>query len=233
MDLPNTLQTVIDDMSLPHDAKMHGVPDSYSWSTGPEIGAGNDPKGFKAITAWGQLYEAATGNPASNSRVQLRDMKTFVLSKRDGRWREVQNQVRVEGAAYVEDFSGDRNKPADIRTEPSGGISVTAGGGYNFHFWPSGGRGTIDPGDIAGVFTTLRGRLVLNDDAKPDDRAKAKYLLGMGADYWLDQTAVWDNFKTNGGVGAGRMKFVKVAWQSFNMSTLSADELRKNPPPLE
>jgi hypothetical protein len=228
----NSVQTIIDDMRLPHQGKLHGVPDSYDWSAGPRLSMGNDPGDFRALTAWGQLYEAASGNPAWNSRVQLRNIQTYVLSKRTNTWTRVQLSGKVAGSAYREDFVGDVNKPADIRVEATGGVSVTAGGGYNFHFWPVYGRATIDPNDIKGVFTTVRARLILNDPNGPDDRSKARYLLGMGADYWLNETAQWDNFKTNGDVGIGRHKFVKPYWQSFNMTSLSADELRRNPPPL-
>jgi hypothetical protein len=232
----NTVQIIIDDMTLSHEAKLHGVPDSYDWSARPRIGMGNisskDGVTFRSITAWGQVYEAANGNPAWNSRVHLRNIRTWVLSKRTNTWKLLQAQTVVEGGAFKEDFQGNANRPADIRAEPSGGISVTAGNGYNFHFWPKGGRAAIDPNDIKGVFTTVLAMLVLNDPKGPDDRRNARYLLGMGADYWLNQTIQWQaNPWVNGDVAIARHKFVKPYWQSFSMTTLSADELRRNPPP--
>lgn len=233
----NSVQLLIDDMTLPHQSKLHGVPDYYDWSTGPRMGMGNSPfdkngVAFRALTAWGQVYEAAEGNPAWNSRVQLKDIRTYVLSKRTNTWRGVQYSRSVDGAAYREDFQGDISRPADIRLESSGGISVTAGGGYNFHFWPQVGRAAIDPNDIKGVYTTLRARLILNNPNGPDDRARARYLLGMGADYWLNKTAQWQsNPWVNGDVAIGRHKYVTATWESFNMTSLSPDELRRNPPP--
>jgi hypothetical protein len=228
----NSVQTIIDDMTLPHQSKLHGVPDSYSWSAGPRLGMGSNPQGFRALTAWGQVYEAASGNPAWNTRVELRRIRTFVLSKRTNTWTRVQLSVAVAGGAYREDYQGNANRPADIRPEPGGGVSVTAGDGYNFHFWPEAGRVAIDPNDIKGVYTSIRARLVLGDPKGPDDRSKARYLLGMGADYWLSQTAQWkSDWSTVGDVAVGRHKFVTSEWQSFNMTSLSADELRRNPPP--
>jgi hypothetical protein len=82
------------------------------------------------------------------------------LSKTDGQWHQVQSSQRVEGAAFREDYVGNINQPANIRSEPDGSISVTAGGGFNFHFRPS-GRASIDPNDISGVFTTVQARLIL------------------------------------------------------------------------
>ncbi len=184
------------------------------------------------MMAWGQLYEAATGNPATNTRVQIRNIRAYMLSKRDGQWYLLQSSTRVEGAAFREDFAGNVNKAADIRYEPDGSISVKAGQGYNFHFWtPS--RASIDPNNVAGIFTTVQARLVTDNPQQADDRFQARYLLGMGGDYWLSVTAKWDNWKTNGDIGIGKFKYVTTSWQAFNMTTLSADQIRQNPPPLE
>jgi hypothetical protein len=229
----NSVQTIIDDMSKIHEAKPHGVPSNYNWALRPRIGMGNDPGGFKAMTAWGQLYEAAEGNPAANTRVQIRDLEAYLLSKTDRQWLKLQGSLRVEGAAYREDFAGDANKPADIRREPDGSVSVTAGGGYNFHFWPSTGRAAIDPADIGGILTTCQARLIPDDSTQADDRGQARYVLSIGGDYWSTLSAVWDNFKTNGDIGIGRFKYVRNEWQAFNMCTLSASALRSNPPPLK
>jgi hypothetical protein len=229
----NSVQTIIDDMTLPHEGKLRGVPDGYNWSSKPRVGMGNNPEGFQALIAWGQLYEAAEGNPARNSRVQLKDIRTWILSKRTNTWSLVQTSAGVNGGAYREDYQNNVNVPAEIRPEVTGGVSVTAGNGYNFHFWPTVDRATIDPNDIKGVFTTVQARLVLNDPDGPDDRAEARYLLGMGADYWRGVDGQWDNFKTNGDVGIGRHRFVSIDWQSFNMTSVPAEELRLNPPPLE
>jgi hypothetical protein len=155
-----------------------------------------------------------------------------MLSKRDGQWYLLQSSTRVEGAAFREDFAGNVNKAADIRYEPDGSISVKAGQGYNFHFWtPS--RASIDPNNVAGIFTTVQARLVTDNPQQADDRFQARYLLGMGGDYWLSMTAKWDNWKTNGDIGIGKFKYVTTSWQAFNMTTLSADQIRQNPPPLE
>ena len=229
----NTLQTIANDMHLPHATKLHGVPDAYDWANKPRLGRGNDPGAFKAFIAWGQVYESAQGNLAINTRVQLRNLEAFLLSKKTNQWTRLQFSADVEGAAFKEDFANNASQPPQQRREPDGGVSVTAGGGYNFHFWCSCGRSTIDPLDIAGVFTTVQARLILNDAKIADDRATAQYLLGMGADYWLDQSAQWKaDWSANGDVGIGRMKFVTNDWQAFNMTTVTLSDLEKNPPPL-
>ncbi len=219
-------------MTLPHEAKLHGVPDTYDWANGPRMGRGNNAGDFKAFTAWGQVYESAVGNTATNTRVELRNIRAYLLSKKTNTWVLLQFTKDVEGAAFKEDFANNTSVEPQARREPDGSVSVTAGGGYNYHFWPSSGRATIDPADIAGVFTTVQARLILDDPAKPDDREKAQYLLGMGGDYWLSLTAQWQpDWSTVGDAAIGRMRFVTTEWQSFNMTTLSAEEIRKNPPP--
>jgi hypothetical protein len=229
----NSIERIIADMTQPHEGLPHGVPASVDWSRAPRLGMGNNPGEFRAITAWGQLYEDTQGNPAGNTRVQLRNMRLFVLSKASGMWVRVQSSKLVEGAAYVEDFAGDVSKAPAVRYEPDGTLSVQAGGGYNYHFWPTSGRAEIDPHDIGGVFSTIQARLILDDVEKEDDRAEARYILSMGADYWLSLGAQWDQWKTNGDVAIGRFSYVTSEWQPFNMTSLNADELRANPPPLE
>ena len=228
----NSLEDIIGDITLPHEGLPHGVPLSYDWATKPRKGNQRPPAGWTAAIAWGQLYEWAEGNPATNTRVQIRDMEMHYLSKSDNKWHLLQKALRVNGAAYVEDFKGDVNKPADIRTEPDGSISVTAGGGFNFHFWPSSGRVAIPKDDIEGCFITLQCRLILGDPKGVDDRDEARYLMSVGGDWWQSLTAVWDNWKTNADMGIGRFRFVTPEWKGYNMISLPVKQVRENPPPF-
>lgn len=228
----NSLQEIINDITLPHEGRPHGVPISYDWALKPRRGAVQPPESWTAMIAWGQLYEWIEGNPATNTRVQIKDMEAYYLSKSDGKWHLLQKDVRVAGAAYVEDFAGDVNKPADIRRESDGSVSVTAGDGFNFHFWPSKGRTQYPQNDVEGCFITVLARLILDDPKGVDDRKDARYVLSVGGDWWLSLTAQWDNWKTNMDMGIGRFKFVTVEWKSFNLITVPIDEARKNPPPF-
>jgi hypothetical protein len=221
------------DMQGKNEGLPHGVPLSYDWATGPVISMGNNAQGWRAITAWGTLYEAAEGNPAKNTRVNIRNMQTFLLRKSTGKWLLLQSTSHPDGEAYVEDFSGDAHKAADVRTERDGTVSATAGGGYNFHFYPS-ARASIDPSDIGGIVTIVEARLIVGDPNKPDDRASARYLLGSGADYYPALTGGWPGTADfNPGVGGGKGKYVKTEWRSFAMSTISQSDLERNPPPVD
>jgi hypothetical protein len=220
------------DMLGPNEAAPHGVPLTFEWAHGPVVIMGNDPQGWRAITSWGAVYVPASGNPASNTRVNIRDMQTYYLQKSSGKWLLLQNTSTPTGAAYREDFSGDLNKPADIRLEPDGTISATAGEGFNFHFYPR-SRALIDPSDLGGIVVVLQARLIVGDPSKPDDRRTARYLCGSGADYYPDLTGGWPgNASFNPGVAVGKLKFVKPQWRSFAMTTLSESQLQRNPPPV-
>ncbi len=200
-------------------------------------GYGNNiPSGWNAFTAWGQIYVQSGWNPPSNSntRVQIRALDAWYLSKSTNKWVLLQHADTVSGAAYVEDFANDASKPADVKNESvnGGGISVTAGNGYNYHFWTN--RVVItDPSDIAGIYTKFESRLVLNDPNGVDDRASAQYIASDGADYWRNINVGWAaDWSNNGSVGHGRFKPVTKDWQIFSMETLTPEELRKNPPPI-
>lgn len=227
-----TLTEIINDMLLQHEGNPHGVPSNYDWYSKPRKGAPEPGAGWTAAIAWGQIYEWAGGNNATNTRIHIRDLAMYYLSKKDNKWHLLQSAVRVSGANYREDFVGDINKPASIRIESDGGISTTCGGGFNFHFWPSTGRITIPVNDVAGCFVTVKARLVIDDATKPDDRDKAKYLMSVGGDWWQSLTAPWDNYKTNCDIGIGRFRFITSDWKSFNMYSVPADSIRSNPPPF-
>jgi hypothetical protein len=220
------------DMQGSNEGHPHGVPLSYDWANGPFISMGNNSNGWRAITAWGQIYEAAEGNPATNTRVNIRNMQTYFLQKSTGKWLLLQSTSTPDGAAYIENYSGDTNKPADIRYESDGTISVTAGGGYNFHFYPS-DRGSIDPNDIGGFAVVYQARLIVANASKPDDRSSARYLANAGADYYPGLTGGWPGSADyNPGVAGGKMKYVQSNWRSFAMTTLSLSQLTSNPPPV-
>jgi hypothetical protein len=144
-----TSDEIINDMLLPHEGLPHGVPSNYDWQSKPRKGAPEPAPGWTAAIAWGQVYEWAGGNPATNTRIQIKDLAMYYLSKKDNQWRRLQSAVRVSGANYCEDFAGDVNKPANTRVEKDGSISVNCGGGYNYHFWPNSGRITIPANDVA------------------------------------------------------------------------------------
>jgi len=232
-DTSNSVGLIASDMQLPHEGHPHGVPESYDWSRHPRLGYGSNPGKFTAFIAWGQVYEDDRGSPTTNTRVQIRDIRAYVLSRRDHQWHLLQSSRSVQGDAFREDFSENFNTAADVRDEEDGGVSVYLTEGYNFHFWDADGRVVIEPSDIGGIFTTVQARLISENPALTDDREQARYLMSMGADYWIDLSSGWQaDWTANGDVGIGRFRYITPDWQSFNMTTLTPSQLCQNPPPL-
>ena len=221
------------DMTGKHQGRMHGVPPSYNWAKHPRIGVGNGPErhGFNAISAWGQIYEDIHGSPARNVRVSCRDISLWILSKRTGKWRRANASKRINGANYVEDFSGNASRPADLRNEPHGAVSATLGGGYNFHLYSTRQRALINPADVVGVVSIYSARVIMDDPYGVDERHLARYLASAGADYWLDRY-VGAYPGTVRDVGIGKARYLTSDWLTLTMSTLSLRKLEKHPPPI-
>lgn len=216
------------DMQGKNEGLPHGVPSSYDWATGPVVDMGNNSNGQNAITSWGVVYVAAQGNPATNTRVNIKNVQLYFLQKSTAKWLLLQNTSTPDGADYPEDFQGD-SIPGDSRTESDGTISVTAGNGYCFHFYPS-DRGSINSNDIGGIVAIYDARLIVGNPALPDDRSTAQYLAGAGADYYPAVTG--PGIENNPSVGNGKLKYVQINWRSFAMTTLTQAQLEANPPPV-
>jgi hypothetical protein len=221
------------DMFLPHEGSPAGVPDGYNWRYIPRLGYGkNMPKDWNAITAWGQVFaDKEQPNPNKDYpliRVHIKDLQLFIYQN-DGTWKMLQNINNPVGAHYVEDFIEDANKPAEIRNEKGGGISIQAGSGYNFHFYPE-GRVNIDKNNIAGIFVVCKARLI----GIREGEILPKYLISIGGDYWRSLTAEWkSDFSNNNDIGIGRFKYVTPEWDYFIMHTFSKEEVKSIVFPLE
>jgi hypothetical protein len=227
-----TVEELIYDMEGENEARPNGT--NADWSYEPRLGYGNNcPSDWSAMTAWGQVFIARDGSPAVNVRIQIRNIRGLMLSRSTGEWEELQFSESVDGAAYVEDFGGDVSVPADTREEDDGGLSVKLLDGYNYHFWPSNGRATIDPGDINGMIGIFEARLVVDDPAEPDDRESASIVASGGGDYWRNLSVGWSSdWSNNGDFAIGKFKFVGTEWRAFSGHTLTEQHLQENPPPI-
>ncbi len=143
-----------------------------------------------------------------------------------GSWCRIQ-AIRMAG--LFRRFPGNSNKPADIRHEPDGTISATAGGGYNFHFYPY-NRGQINPNDVGWDCSRAAGSV----NPRRSERSRRPQLGSIfgwgGADYYPNLTGGWGwNSSFNPGVGNGKIKFVEIDWRSFAMTTCTLAQLQNNP----
>lgn len=270
----NSVETIIADMTLENDARADGIP-NFLWATGPRPAAvlmGADPRGskmqqwwldmpsvdarykssdlWKAYVQWFIVFEGV-GNGANNVRVEVRNPRTYYLSRSTGQWRPV--GTAHPGSHWFQAWKKDltwANDKVDLRTLPDGSVAVKVPRGS-----PNSMHGVWHPGkiDIAGIvpdmealFVTVQARLVVDDPALPDDRERANLLLHVGGDYYPDMKATSAN-SFPPGAGVSRLKRVTSAWQAFNFATIDAARqdyrgapasiptarFRANPPPLD
>lgn len=258
----NSLDTIVNDMALLNDLKLIGVNPNYGFSKGPGFNVmGNNPSGanlpswylssypemaqtgyWKSIIPWFVLFEGE-GNSATNTRIQLRNMKLYILSRSTNQWSEIVSEQDMggefcpHGSNYLHCTGGD-NKRSE---SDGGGVSIKPMAGHDYHGW-YGGRTAITGADIKAVFVTLQGRLLVDSPTNADDRDNARYLFDVGADYYPEMGPSQIYLP---GVGVSRAKLITNDWRSFNFMTLSdvgnqepgggisQAEMRSNPPPLE
>ena len=263
----NSLDTIVNDMKLMNDVALAGVPTNYGFARGPGyVIMGNDPRGTNTPSWWqvnNQSYKSSTywngvmpwlvvfdgvGNLASNTRVQLRNLKLYIKSKSTGKWNLINGSTGVSGENYPKSLQGADVQRPDVRTESDGSTSVLPpGGNLLFHGW-GGGIQAINGSDVGALFVTLQARLVKNNASGTDDRAQAKYLIHVGGDYYPTVTTRVTDLAPAyyfPGIGTSRAKLVSNNWQAFNFSTIDVGvedpgggvmteaQLRAAPPPLE
>lgn len=219
-----TLLAFNTDFTLPHEASPAGVPSGYDWYVKARSGTWNTPpSGFTAITGWGQAFWAK-GTPTPSANLLLKNLLTFVCHGSQRQWSLLQSSS-VQGAVFQPDYSTNVAVKAMASTaQESGSLALTFPATTAYHFWPTTARGALPGGPLCGTLTVVQARvqpLTANSYATPN------LLLGMGADYWLNKTAPWDNYRTNRDVAIGRLKLVKTTWAWYGLSTASNADLER------
>ena len=271
------LQTMLDDMTKKNDIDLsYGAKNPAGLLTGPgRVLMGNDARGSSAPDYWSsklkhpdlasdKYWEAinpwmyitpSKDNAATNTRVELSQIKLNILRRSTNQWETIKVS-KVEGDLYKPSLAGDSVKKPDVRDGENGSIQVMQDPQLLFHGW--GGDMKFDTKDILAVQTQVQARLVVNDQAKPDDRSKAQLLVQVGTDYYprvgmkVTDELLQPKNKNDGayfpGVGLSRAKLVTNDWQTFSFTTvdapgvvhegkhgnavsITADQLRNNPPP--
>jgi hypothetical protein len=207
------------DMTLPHEARPHGLPTSYDWANGPRPRRGKGPVGFTAFTAWGQLYRCSRSAFDPRETVELRDLQTWLLIGQ--RWRLAQPPSALGGSAYPENYVGSPTSARVVARDRTR-TDVRLLRGYNFHFWPREGRAAYDRRAVRAIAVVVRARLT------GTRRDAGCVVLSAGGDYWPTRTA------SSGAkdAGIGRFKRVRHSWRAFSMTTASARTLDRHPLPL-
>ena len=219
---------VINDMFATSEGVPAGIPNYIGWKNSPRVNLGiKIPADWNAVLSWGQVYaEESSPNPDKDfplARVHIKDLQIYFYYK-DGTWELFDNVESPGGDHYVESFSNNTNKPAQMRRETGGGVSIQAGSGWNFHYYGNKKRFTRAD-EIAGVFVVCKARLIGYEsyDTMP------KYVMNMGADWWRNTSVQWaENYANNDDIAIGRFKKVTPEWRYFTMHTFTTRSEAQN-----
>lgn len=205
-----------------------------SWAKHPRLAYGNSPPPtWTSMLAWGQVFISVQKNRATNTRVEVRDLRLFLRPRTTGRWCLAQMIQSPIGGLFRSDFVDDNHLPGSPRSEPDGGRSFALQEERFVHFFAN-ARIAIPAGGVTGVYADFAARKVLTDPTGPDDRAQASLVASAGADYWASaQAPSGHNGVLNADAGIGRFREVGNSWKVYSMNTAApgAIEKWKVPPP--
>lgn len=241
-----TIAQVISDMSSP--SEVIPIDPRFDWQHKPGIGmyaprgdaipswwTGNRPEWCYSELSWFVAQEGQ-GNKATNSRVQLKDLRVFIQSQSTRKWSLLDSAAKpyTEMWKYPFAYVGPNG---GARTESTGGISIKPRYPEFQHGY--GNPKGITPQDVRAVFVAMDFRLTVDDPSKPDDRASARYVVDTGADYWPGNGQATWSLGYAPGVGNGRMMLATNNWRTATLLVPNKnygstyEDIRNNPPPLD
>ena len=212
------------DMNGPNEGHPHGVCPGDSFYADPEVDHVYPPSNYTSVTPWGAIYAGASGNTATNVRVEVRNLQLWVFSKSQKTWSMISStpQLRLSGQYPDGDmfneincstFTNKSHAVKNWRYEPDGGTSVVMESGYWFHFWLDGTRPTINPADIGAAVTTYESKIIKDNPKGADNTAKANYVAASGADWYLNSTAGYPNLSQS---FFSRFETIFNDWRAFS-----------------
>ncbi len=213
-----------DDMRLPHQGVLAGVPSHYDWKKWPRKEPIQKINPFGAAIATGRALWNEDAGYHESYRLQIRSMQFFVCYGDKRKWVRLQKGY-VSGAEFRADFKDNKAWKADARYWMPDGVSVHFKYGNTYHFWPKQGRSILPSGTIHGVLTVMQARVVTNEGKEIEKYNEHHYLLGAGADAWKALDTKWDYFKSHTDLGVGRTKFVSGKWEWYGFTSANSSDL--------
>lgn len=218
------VKNALDNSYGKQDPSLYPAPSSQLW---PSPYIDNQPAGNELL--WANLY-ALPDNKATKASVQTRDMELWGLRKSDHKWVVLQTSNSRDPGIWEGNvnygFNGGRYDYPTVITyygvlklkiknriasfNPKGNEEVE-------HWWPTNKPenpwASFNPSDYEGYYARAEMRLDPNQEVK-----NASYVAQIGVDQHL---------------GHGRWNKLTSKWQTFSITTLEPNKLRKYPPPLK
>jgi hypothetical protein len=236
MTLPSTYPIAVLKNGTIQEADATGYPNKYA-----QLIMGNLPHGSAAPSWWKPSpgYEylrtiswnrivpwivvlTGTGNRATNTRIEFRNIKAYYKSKSTGEWIKI-GEGPIDGYNCPPGQWDNCGGVTDIVKTTQGTVSLKpAGTGSNFHGW--GGSGNIaNVHDVEIYFATLQARIV------GGDASSAQYMVHVGTDFYAPGISVNEMGGYNPGTGHSRSKGLTTSWQSISYATLNSAPKMQNP----
>lgn len=246
----NAPSAVIDDIKADmqyNEALLLNAPVGPTWAVKAYMGMGNAPRGdatppwwtpdnttyksslgWDVITPWFVIYPGV-GNAAKNVRVKVYGIIIYMLDKSTNKWIKIDTGLGKPtwGSNYDFNMITWKSK-ATTRVESDGAISYKltpdsypVHGGFNKMDIAK----YIDPLNIGAVFMSVKSQLILDNPLGVDDRASAKILINIGADYYpLMTTTIADlsPMQYVPAVGGTRFGLVKTVPRSHYFATIDS-----------
>ena len=223
----------VDEVLAQNDRSQNSVfpgenTDRFGWYGG-RAGAGIDKpttpdSRFNYLMAWNMVYPEKGKQANPEARVEMQNFRTYVHTK-DGNWLEVlnQNNSGIGGGLSDADFADMYAVyDAPISNSEDGVASFKAPPpGFNFQPWIS-GRGGFDNQNIDGIYVSGMVR---------SDRPDSNLVIDQGADWYAKQGGTAVGLENSDGIGTSNWLRLSDRWQPLFYSTVSEEELRRNPPP--
>lgn len=225
------IATALADMTLPHEVVPLGVGENIGWKRRPGVAANTEPYGeaipsywkgkrfaeWRAMLPWFVIYEGEPANPAVNVQVELSGIECWVLLQSTRQWvlagaatRPAWDSVYAPNAVdrIAADAAG-RVTEGAVRYTPRTRAMVHGGLAQVPVPWHEG------KADIRALYVSARHRLLVRDEAMPDDRLLANIGLQVGLDYYPWVGARLADLQAAYVPGAGLGRFLKVtsAWR--------------------
>lgn len=202
-----------------HEDLPAGVPAGYDWRERGQVHAGlTVPTGFYAFIGWAQAFWIE-GAQVGQQSLEIRQMQTLLCVMGSGgpQWHRLQ-QGEIEGASFRADYANNENVPAVVEQADNGYIRISFPSEWAYHFWSKQGRITMTNAPLCGLLVLWQARAVMTDGQATPDGTAPSILIGGGADYWLNTSVAWDQYRTNASVGVGRLRRVHPDWRWFGYS---------------
>lgn len=220
-----------------HEAVPYGVPSNYIWqkraSMGNELALKPSPAAADYMNMWGQLLTHDADVQPANTRVEIANCQLWGYAS--GTWKTLLTASGddMQAGSWTYDYkdADDLTPPGTLWPGKDGAVSLVTNPGRLTTFWNGGPEWRVKVGaDTTQFISACSARLTLADATQPDDRAQAKYLIGMGAD-WRKQDGscapeIGETEPVCKSMGAGKLVKVNNEWRRVVFSTLSSSDLQ-------